>query len=101
MNHEIRQMSIYRPEAYIDAMVAPTYSLAESLMYGFSGLRRIAVASFKSWKRDRAIAITISELSRLESHVLRDIGIDRDNIYAAAVAVVDDPKADVRRFASR
>ena len=100
MKPEIRHMSIYRPEAYFDALVAPTYSLAEAIMFGFSELRRKIAEGFESWKRDRAIAVTVRELSRHDDRLLKDIGVDRDNIYAVAVAVVDDPKIDVRDLAS-
>jgi uncharacterized protein YjiS (DUF1127 family) len=101
MSNDIRHMPIYRPEAHFDAFAAPTYQLSEIILSGISKLYQVTAASFQSWKRGRAIAITISELSRLGGDQLRDIGVDRDNIYAAAVAVVDDPKADIRGFASR
>ena len=99
MKHEARHMSIYRPEAYFDSLVEPVYGLAEGILYGFSALRRRLAKGVESWKRDRAIRITIAELSRLEDRILKDIGVDRDNIHAAAVAVVDDPTVRVRDLA--
>ncbi len=99
MKHEMRTMSIYRPVAYFDALVEPVYGLAEGILYGFSELRRKVRKGIESWKRDHAIRVTIAELSRLDDRVLKDIGVDRDNIYAVAVAVVDDPTVNVRDLA--
>ena len=99
MKHEMRSMSIYRPEAYFDALVEPVHGLAEGILYGFSALRRKARKRIEAWRRDHAIRVTIAELSRLEDHMLKDIGVDRDNIYAVAVAVVDDPTVKVRDLA--
>ena len=101
MNHEIRHLSIYRHEAYLDAVMAPAHGLADYLLRRAAEFRARVAKGFESWMRAREIAATMKELSRLEDHVLRDIGVDRDNIYAVSVAVVDDPKIDLRELASR
>jgi uncharacterized protein YjiS (DUF1127 family) len=99
MKHEPRTMSTYRPVAYFDALVEPVNGLSEGILYGFSALRRKLAGAFASWRRSRAIDITVAELSRLDNRTLKDIGVCRDNIYAVAVAVVDDPSASVRDIA--
>ena len=99
MKHESRTMTTYRPQAYFDALVEPTYGLAEGIHYGFAALRRRVVKSIEAWKRSHAIRVTIAELSRLDDRMLKDIGVDRDNIHAVAVAVVDDPTVSAREIA--
>ena len=101
MSDEVRHLSIYRHEAYFDAIMATAQGMAEYILQHCSALRAKTSKRFASWKRARAIAATMKALSCLEDHVLRDIGIDRDNIYAVSVAVVDDPQFDVRDLAGR
>jgi uncharacterized protein YjiS (DUF1127 family) len=99
MNHENRKLSLYGPADCFDALMAPAYALAEGLICGFSAVHRYIARGLESRRRERAIAVTIRELSGLDDRVLRDIGIERGNIHAVSVAVVDDPNVNVREIA--
>lgn len=96
MNKSFRELSIYRREAHFIGLLSPHLELAEGIVEGFSALRRAIVKRLDAWKRRREIAFTVRELSKLEDHVLKDIGVHRSEIYAAARAVVDHPGGDHR-----
>ena len=96
MNPEIPQPSIYRPRTRIDIVMVPAYGLAEALLAKLSAMRRRLAKGLAARRRERAIAITINQLSAIDDRVLRDIGISRGDIHAVSVAVVDDPGVNVR-----
>ena len=51
--------------------------------------------------RRRAIDKAASELSQLENHILKDLGMHRGRIYPTAKYVVDNPGADPRKYFAR
>jgi len=81
--------------------MAPTYALAEGILYGVSTLRRRLERGHNAGKRQREITKTVRELSGLDDRILRDIGISRGDIYVVSVAVVGDPNVDVRELLDR
>ncbi len=99
MNHETRTMPSPGPRVFVDALMAPTYALATGILRGLSALRQKYEQRSAERKRDRAIAITIRELSRLDDRILRDIGINRCDIQAIAIAVTDNPNVNVHEIA--
>ena len=101
MNLEIPQLSMYRSRSRIDAVMAPAYGLAEVILSGLSATCRMLDKHLAARRRNRAIAITINELSGLEDRVLRDIGINRADICVVSVAVVDDPNVNLRELLGR
>jgi uncharacterized protein YjiS (DUF1127 family) len=77
MNHETRTMPIPGPRTFVDALMAPTHALATGLLRSLAALRQKYQQRSAERQRDRAIAITMRELSRLDDRILRDIGIHR------------------------
>lgn len=99
MNKHFREAPIDRWEPHFVGLITPTISLSEGILEGFSGLRRAATKVIENWKRQRKVAATVTQLSRLDDHTLRDIGLHRSEIYAAALAVVADPDGEYHRSA--
>lgn len=99
MNHETRNRSIHGAGARFEAVLAPTCGLAEGILFGLFALLRKRERRRAARQRERAIAVTARQLSRLDDRVLRDIGIARDAIPIAAEAVVDDPNVNLRKLA--
>lgn len=71
------------------ATMAPGYGTADAPRAVLSMIRAKALAAFESWKRRRAIVHTVSELSRLDDHVLKDIGVDHADIHVVARSAVE------------
>jgi uncharacterized protein YjiS (DUF1127 family) len=71
----------------------------------FATLARAAMeharARVRAWRREHAIARTVRALRRVDDATLRDIGVDRSGIRAAAALAVDgicrDGRAATRR----
>lgn len=101
MNKSYRETSIHRWEHHFIGLLTPHFALAEGIVEGFAALRRGLARRFDAWERKRKIALTVRELSKLEDHVLKDIGVHRSEIYAAARSVVDHPGGDHRDFVWR
>lgn len=98
MKPDKRQLALYRFEDGVEALVAPVYPLADVLLRGLSALRRYFTKRAETHRRERAITVTMRELSNLDDRVLHDIGVTRGNIYAFSVVVVDNPGADPRKL---
>ena len=98
MNHETRTMPIPGPRAFVDALSAPACALATGILRSLAALRQKYEQRSAERQRDRAIPITIRELSRLDDHVLRDIGIHRNDIHAVAIAVADNANVNVQEI---
>lgn len=77
-------------------LVEPVVRLAEAAaaaaIDAYGAIERFAAAA----RRRRLIAQTIAELSELDDRMLRDIGIERDQVRAVAEAVVDNPRFSLR-----
>ena len=101
MNTETKTRSIFGAGASFEALLAPTYGLADGILYGVSALARKVEKHIAARKRQRAITVTVRELSRLEDRVLKDIGIARHDIHAVSEAIVDNAKIDLRNLYNR
>ena len=101
MNPETRTRSIFGASASFEALLAPTYGLADGILYGVSALARKVERHNAAHKRKRAIAVTVRELSRLDDRVLKDIGIARHDILAVSEAIVDHPDVNLRNLYNR
>ena len=77
MKHELQDRSTLGLRAPFEALMTPTYALAEGILYGVSTLRRRLERGHNARKRQREIAKTVSEQSGLDDRILRDIGISR------------------------
>ena len=90
--HDIGLERVRIPET-VDAMLrgqpVPTARVShfghESKRAGDSFAARISNSLVKAWVRRRAI----NELTRLDNHLLRDLGLDRDRIPDAVDAMLD------------
>ena len=98
MNQETRTMPVFGPGGFVDASMAPTNALSTRFLRGLSVLRQKYEKRSAERKRDKSIAFTIRELSRLDERLLRDIGISRGDIHAVAIAVVDNPNVNVQEI---
>lgn len=98
MNHETRTMPSPGPRVFVDALMAPAYALATGILRGLSVLRQKYEQRSAERKRDKSIAFTVRELSRLDERLLRDIGISRGDIHAVAIAVADNPHVNVQEI---
>lgn len=70
-------------EATRAAVVRPLAAVARTIARAASHLVR-------EYKRDRDRRITIRELGRLEDHQLRDIGLERGDIFSVAERLADE-----------
>lgn len=68
------------------ALVQPLAAIGRKLG---RALARAASRLVREYRRDRIRRITIRELSALESHRLRDIGLERGDIVSVAEALAD------------
>ena len=82
-------------------LVTPTFGAAEGIVSAFGALKDFIVKEYESWKRRRLMARTISELSSLDDHILLDIGVPREDIYATASAAAKDGKSGYSRVSGR
>ena len=71
--------NVFAPMAYIGEV------LTEILFNTF----RFGNKLVSAWRRQRAIGESITVLSKLSDHTLKDIGIERSQIASAAKALVD------------
>ena len=74
-------------------LVTPTFEVAEAIVSVFASLRDFIVREYEAWRRRRLMARTIAELSGLDDHVLRDIGVPREDIHAVALGAVEGGKS--------
>ena len=74
-------------------LVTPTFGIAEAIVSVFASLRDFIVGKYESWRHHRVMVRTIAELSSLDDHVLRDIGVSREDIYAVARGAVEGGKS--------
>lgn len=85
------------PWAMVFAGIAtPSTYVADGIVSAFSELRRKVARGYHAWRAHRRVLRTVAELSRLEDHVLQDIGVHRSEIYALAVSLEEDPKNGFR-----
>ena len=96
MSKHIENVSHRHWEPPFIELMAPTHALSEGILAGLSALKDLAADRFKTWKHKYEVNRTAAALSSLEDHVLKDIGVRREDIYAVAHYVVDDPSADIR-----
>ena len=70
---------------------ATAFTAAQSTWAGnaAAGVARVAAGCFEGLWRGYKIRRTVAEMSGLDSHTLRDIGIDRSDIVRVARAAVD------------
>ncbi|MCB1742304.1 MAG: DUF1127 domain-containing protein [Gammaproteobacteria bacterium] len=85
-----------RRHAPLATHAAADFSVARFILAAVSDVHDLVLASVDTWRRGRAIARTIAELSRLDDHVLRDVGIRRSEIRVVARSLVEHPGVDVR-----
>lgn len=90
-----------RPRTRIDAAMESTGAVAQGILSLLSATRRKLDARLTARRRERAIAITMNQLSAFDDRMLREIGINRGDIYAASVALVDGPNVDLRELFAR
>jgi uncharacterized protein YjiS (DUF1127 family) len=87
----------YRPiEAPFTGLVAPAIFVNEGILAAFAEFRGFLARTFRRWYNEFRIARTIAEMSRLDDHILSDIGVSRDEIARAARFVVEKPGVDFR-----
>ena len=79
-------------------LVTPTFGAAEGIVSAFAALRDYLVRGYQSWRSRRLMVRTIAELSSLDDHILRDIGVPREDIYSVARESVE---GGMSRFSHR
>ena len=70
----------------------------EGVDSAFSEVKRIVDKGVAAWRRRRALNQTVTALSELGEHRLRDIGMHRTQIPHAARFIVDNPDVDPRPY---
>lgn len=92
----------HRPvEAPFAALIAPAHFVDEGILSALAEIRNSIVRALRDWHREFKISRTVAELSKLDDHVLYDIGVLRDEIHLAARSVVENPGADFRSGKAR
>ena len=80
----------------IAELVAPIDELALALLSLFGSCGAFFGNKIRRCYDEFVIARTAAELSRLDDHILRDIGIHRGEIQRIARAAVEDPSVYLR-----
>jgi uncharacterized protein YjiS (DUF1127 family) len=91
--HQVRTrtMGAYQPQVPFTGVIAPLsyigVTVAELI---FSGVR-FAAALINAWSRRRNIRKNETALADLDDHILKDIGIPRDQIHYVARRAAEQP----------